>query len=360
MRYLRPLALLCAFLSAGALWSYTSTVYSPVAPLLLAPSVTEPHAMAEVTGTTTLWFLGDVMLSRQVGRFARERSPDYPWQRINGTFAEAYVIANFESCLSKTQTFSNEAQLRFPVDPSLVSSIQRAGVTHVSLANNHSLDCGPADYQYTKAAMASSGIVAFGHGVRTDSESVTYIEIGTSTVALIGIHTLFVSPDLSSLRTLLTQTDLKSDFQIVYIHWGNEYELVSSRAQQTLATELVAAGADLIVGHHPHVVQEIGLINGVPVVYSLGNFIFDQYFSVEVQRGLMLKLEWLPTPTLSLHPITSADSRTQPRSMTADERVEFLKSVALRSDPMLRSYVAVGVLPLHLLATSSKSAIIVQ
>ena len=83
----------------------------------------------------------------------------------------------------------------------------------------------------------------------------------------------------------------KSDLVIVSFHWGQEYQTKSNAHQQKIAAAAVKAGADLIVGHHPHVAQEIDKIQGVTVAYSLGNFIFDQNFSPETKTGLILKVK---------------------------------------------------------------------
>jgi poly-gamma-glutamate synthesis protein (capsule biosynthesis protein) len=127
----------------------------------------------------------------------------------------------------------------------------------------------------------------------------------------------------------------------VAIHWGEEYRDVSNKRQQTLGRALIDAGADVIIGHHPHVVEEIELYRGKPIFYSLGNFIFDQYFSKETQEGLAVKIsvgdkkaayELIP---VDLH-------KSQPKRMSSDAEEKWLEELSLRSAKELRSDIIQG------------------
>lgn len=300
------------------------------------------------SATSTIIFVGDIMLSRQVGEFARIRGFDFPFRRVTALSDYDFVVGNFESCLSDTRQFTYTERMRFPVVIDFIPAIKAAGFTHLSLANNHALDCGPDDYWLTRNLFESAGMQTFGHPVLVSDMSLSYVDAGGRRVALIGIHTLYEEPTEAALAQVLASSSAASDVQIVFIHWGNEYELVASPTQRRLATTLVRYGADLIIGHHPHVIQNIELIDGVPVVYSLGNFIFDQYFSTEVQQGLTLALALGESAELTLHPVTSIDERTQPRFMNDEERAILLNELALRSEPTLRAQIASGTIPLQL------------
>jgi poly-gamma-glutamate synthesis protein (capsule biosynthesis protein) len=118
-------------------------------------------------------------------------------------------------------------------------------------------------------------------------------------------------------------------------HWGAEYGLKSNKRQQDFAHALIDSGADLIVGSHPHVVQEIEPYNGKYIFYSLGNFIFDQYFSKNTQQGLALLLELSEaSSTIALLPIDLQFS--QPKMMETTSSVKFLESLSERSAPAIR------------------------
>src|SRR5690606_29076429 len=97
-----------------------------------------------------------------------------------------------------------------------------------------------------------------------------------------------------------------------------EYELVHDELQETLAKALVDAGADAVMGHHPHVVQDVAFYDGVPIFYSLGNFIFDQYWNEHVQTGLGVEMRIEAGQiAYQLIPFTTARSRNQPMVMEA-------------------------------------------
>ena len=87
---------------------------------------------------------------------------------------------------------------------------------------------------------------------------------------------------------MIQQEDTADQFVIVLPHWGNEYQTTHSSRQESLAQDWITAGADLIIGMHPHVVQDAEIIDGKLVLYSLGNFVFDQTFSKETQQGLIV------------------------------------------------------------------------
>jgi hypothetical protein len=108
----------------------------------------------------------------------------------------------------------------------------------------------------------------------------------------------------------------KSDMQIAYVHWGTEYELAHNAAQETLAHVLIDAGADAVIGHHPHVVQDVAFYKDKPIFYSLGNFIFDQYWDTDVQTGLGVRMT-IDDGSIAYEaiPFTTAGSRVQPTIM---------------------------------------------
>lgn len=336
----------------------TPPVYYPVMDTPAATS-TSPQLnekpLAPVHATSSVWFVGDIMLSRDVGRVARGEGYDFPWRLLGNTFDNAWVVGNFEACVATSTQFSREQNMRFPVELAMIPPLRAAGFTHLSLANNHALDCGTAGFLRSRSFLEESGLVTFGHPTALSSSSISYLTVGTTTVALVGIHTLFSSPTQQSLAAVFASAASSSDMQIAYVHWGTEYVERAGASERTLANTLVTLGADLVIGHHPHVVQDIALVSGVPVVYSLGNFIFDQYFSREVQEGLALKLELGHAPQLTLVPFSSRDTRTQTQPMDATSTTTFLEKVAMRSDPSLAQSIKKGVILLApQLATSTE------
>jgi len=195
--------------------------------------------------------------------------------------------------------------------------------------------------------LSQQGITVYGDVGENLDTSISYIPHGTSSIGLLGLTVIGRTVDEKLLSQLFTELKENSEFQIVTIHWGNEYKLVHNIHQERLAELLVSLGADLIVGHHPHVVQDVDLVDGVPVFYSLGNFIFDQYFSDPVQTGLLVELQYGPKSYLQLRPVTSLDQQTAPRAMTSEEELNFLNDLAMRSDPNLTEAIKAGKLELE-------------
>mgnify|MGYP000232600171 CR=1 FL=1 len=130
------------------------------------------------------------------------------------------------------------------------------------------------------------GIEYYGTQYGLGDESVLIKEIGNKKVGFIGINDTNYPLDSSKVVGLIKNIENKADHIIVNIHWGQEYELEAHARQKFLAYEMVDAGADVIIGHHPHVIQEVEVYKNKPIFYSLGNFVFDQYFSKETQEGL--------------------------------------------------------------------------
>jgi len=142
----------------------------------------------------------------------------------------------------------------------------------------------------------------------------------------------FMDKEEEMIKAIKTVKSLNPDnFLIVSLHWGEEYKLINSPVQQSLAHRIIEAGADLMIGHHPHVVQNIEKYQGKLIFYSLGNFIFDQYFSTETQEGLAVGLEIYPDRLVcQLFPLQI--NLSQPVLVERDKAREFLIQLANRSD----------------------------
>jgi len=157
----------------------------------------------------------------------------------------------------------------------------------------------------------------------------------------------FNANDAEMIETVQKMKSLHPDkLLIVSMHWGEEYQLVNSSSQQKLAHQLINNGADLIIGHHPHVVQSIEKYQGKLIFYSLGNFIFDQYFSKETQQGLAVGLEIHPDElTFNLFPLQI--NLSQPILMEQDKARDFLVKLAKRSDVQLVEEIKNGIIKIE-------------
>ena len=157
----------------------------------------------------------------------------------------------------------------------------------------------------------------------------------------------FMVKEEEIIKTTKTVKSLNPDnFLIISLHWGEEYKLINSPAQQKLAHWLIEAGADLIIGHHPHVVQNIEKYQGKLIFYSLGNFIFDQYFSPDTQQGLAVGLEIYPKNLVyRLFPLQI--NLSQPVLMEKNKASEFLIQLAKRSDDKLVDEIKDGIIKIE-------------
>ena len=311
----------------------------------------------------SVFFVGDVLLARNIEKLMKKKSVDYPFKGLdfNDYSKRSLVVGNFEASIPATHLPTKAGEIRFSVDRGLLSSANKFGFTHFSLANNHSYDSGELGFENTKTNLAQSGYVIFGQPNDLSGESVSYIEFENTTISLIGIKSIEEELSQEELEEVFLHAKSRSDVQIAYVHWGVEYDDVHSEKQEKLAKQLVVAGADLIIGHHPHVVQDVALVDGVLVFYSLGNYIFDQYFSKETQEGLVLRFNAVSEPYLELMTVTREMVLSQPRLMDARDTFSFLDDLSRRSDARLSKYIRQGIVPLDTsVATSSKMAIMSQ
>ena len=149
------------------------------------------------------------------------------------------------------------------------------------------------------------------------------------------------------IKTIKTVKSSNPDnFLIVSMHWGEEYKLTNSPTQQKLAHKIIEAGADLIIGHHPHVVQNIEKYQGKLIFYFLGNFIFDQYFSSDTQQGLTVGIEIYPD-RLICRLFPPQINLSQPVLMEKNKASEFLVQLAKRSDDKLVDEIKGGIIKIE-------------
>ncbi|USN87843.1 MAG: CapA family protein [Candidatus Nomurabacteria bacterium] len=305
-----------------------------------------------------IYFTGDIMLARHVETLSSEHGSDYMFEGLDFLKEADCVVANFEGSIPTEHVQTPDFTFNFSVDNTNISALTNAGFTHLSLANNHSYDFGELGYSNTLSVLKGEGFTSFGHPNTIATSSVTFIDTNNSRVALIAINTIGQTIDHEDTKNTLSWATTQSSKQIVYIHWGNEYKLNQSEQQQDLAKELISDGADLIIGHHPHVTQGIEQIDGVPVIYSLGNLVFDQYFSQDVQQGLIVAIDFQNNLTVNLYPITSMQNISQPHLMSEKQKVTFLEKLTKHSPPNLKDAIISGQITQRSELASSRETVI--
>jgi len=187
------------------------------------------------------------------------------------------------------------------MDPEVLPVLKDAGFDIVSFANNHVGDWNIKAFGDTLKRLEENNILKTGGGKnRNEAENPTIIEkngirfgfIGFSDVGPNWIEAKINSPGIllasdPNFNEIIKNAKIKSDVLIVSFHFGEEYKLIHNKRQETLAHSAIDNGADMVIGHHPHVIEDIENYKGKVIVYSLGNFIFDQYFSQDTMRGML-------------------------------------------------------------------------
>ena len=203
-------------------------------------------------------------------------------------------------------------------DQRLLPGMQHAGVDWVSLANNHILNAGASGITQTEQALDALGIAHSGAGANsTGARQASILSAGGEKVALLAYDNISVRGATSTRAgdALLQANSFADDIAtaraaganlvIVYCHWGVEYSAGVTATQRKYAHELIDAGADVIIGMHPHVNGGMEIYNGKPIWYSLGNFVFDQWWWIQPEKAISLELTFDGTRLVQawMHPL---------------------------------------------------------
>lgn len=233
----------------------------------------------------SILFTGDVMLGRSVMLETLEKGNfSYPFVKVTPFLSEADVtFVNLENAIIENCPKQGKGSFTFCTSPEIAQGLHLAGVDIVTLANNHSGNYGEEGLLETKDFLNKMGIKW------VDGTNCEVIEKNDIKFAFVGLNFIYRELTQKDL-TLITECKQKSDVLIVSPHWGEEYKAVASSMQQIAGKKIIDAGADVIIGHHPHWVQNYEEYQGKPIYYSLGNFIFDQMWSEETKKGLVVKM----------------------------------------------------------------------
>jgi len=290
-------------------------------------------------------FVGDIMLGRGVAYFSeKNRDEFYPFRQV-ASFLQDFdlVFGNLEGPLAKEPPAVPAGSLKFAFPARTAEILAKANFKLVSLANNHTADLGKEGLVQTKVFLKTSGLESVGepvgcHGDFFITKDKKAVFLAFNKTFSFNCADKDIVEAVKEVRAAMPQQTL-----IVSFHWGEEYKGKSNFLQQELAHKIIEAGVDLILGHHPHVVQEIEVYQGKLIFYSLGNFIFDQFFSEETQKGLMVGLEVYPDKkTIRLFPFRS--QLAQPALMGGEEKRRFLEELAAKSSPSLREGIKAGII----------------
>ncbi|HTC92662.1 MAG TPA: CapA family protein [Terriglobales bacterium] len=235
-----------------------------------------------------LLFTGDIMLARQVQVELKHRHIS-PWSGFTQLFAGAdWIGGNFEGAIgAQDQCLPGTQNLCFAAPLDSLNLLKSAGFKALSIENNHAGDLGKAGREQTLTQLIDAGVMPLDF-----EHSPLFLRFGNITVALVAVSTIAAAdgevqqiPSVELAQKLRLARRL-ANLVAVSIHWGTELQDWPSQAQRQQASWLVQHGADVIFGHHPHVVQQPECVLGKPVFFSLGNHVFDQKYP-ETKDGLI-------------------------------------------------------------------------
>ena len=256
------------------------------------PAEERPEPEPEEPGSALLAFAGDVMFSDPfLASYDKSGiaaiADSEMLERMQN--ADLFVI-NEEFPFSLRGEAMEDKQFTFRADPKYVEIFQELGVDIATVANNHALDFGRDAFLDTLDTLKSAGITCIGGGYHLSEASAPAVQtIKGQTFAIFGATRvspsatwyasdsqagLFQTYDSTLLNQKIAEAHTEYDHVIVFVHWGIEKNETPEEYQRSLAKGYIDAGADLVVGCHPHVLQGFEYYNGVPIVYSLGNYLF--------------------------------------------------------------------------------------
>ncbi|MEO8207942.1 MAG: CapA family protein, partial [Chloroflexota bacterium] len=240
------------------------------------------------------------------------------------------AIANFENPAPDAFRYHEHGTV-FSADPKLIAGLANAGLDWVSLANNHIRDAGAQGVLDTIRHLDAAGIAHSGAGTGvTEAHTAALLDAAGTRVAFLGYDTIAPSYWTSTASRVgsaeMTASALTADIAaaraagaqvvIVFPHWGIEYTAAPSTKQQRLARAAIDAGADMVIGNHPHWAGAVEIYEGRPIWYALGNFVFDQTWSEPTMEGITLELTFQGTRLVqaAMRPHVILD-RSQPNFM---------------------------------------------
>ena len=279
------------------------------------PNVSHTLKMEDTAGVSDtctssrlkILFTGDVLLDRGVRKWIERKGVVWLFEGVKDEFNRAdAVVINLECPLTDTISAINKKYI-FRAEAKWAKDLKRVGITHAALSNNHTNDQGRRGLQATNHHLLKAGIVPIGYGMNTqeqvcpatiEKDGIRVAIFNSVTFPLENWMHLENRPGICQLnpRSLSKEikkykSENKNTFVVAVLHWGVEFQSLPTRMQRGDAHLLAESGADVIIGHHPHVLQPVDTINHTLVYYSVGNFVFDQSPSI-ARKSVIASIEF--------------------------------------------------------------------
>ncbi len=242
--------------------------------------------------SVTVIFAGDVLLDRGLQNTIRHNGVEYLFRDVAPYFNKAdFTVVNLECPITQTEAPLMKKYI-FRADDTSAAALAKVGITHCAMANNHTMDQGFIGLKDTYRHLLAAHITPIGYGINDsirllpailDKNGIRIAIFNDCAVSVENYISPKSAPGVANVPIRQLTTEIANfrrenpDTKIVaLLHWGHEFSEHPAQHQRMEAAQLFAAGADVIVGHHPHVIQDIDTIRGHIVYYSIGNFVFDQ------------------------------------------------------------------------------------
>ena len=305
--------------------------------------LTQKKELPQTNEEVSLIAVGDISYSRAVQRIVKAKNNiDYPFLKISDYLNSAdLVFGNLETPITPGREIA-DFEMIFRSNPGTEHALKKASFSILSLANNHTPNFGEKGLKNTFDYLTAAGIKYVGAGNNEqEAHQPIYIEKNGLNFAFLayndndvvpasyeasgdGAGTAFMRAE--KMIPAVKQAKQIADFVIVSMHSGIEYADQPNDSQTNFAQAAIDAGADLVIGHHPHVVQTLEKYNGKFIFYSLGNFVFDQPWSEETKESLAIKIYFVQDKITKISLLPAfMENLAQPRIANQSEAEKILK-----------------------------------
>ncbi len=280
----------------------TNTKVVPANDYQLVTENNQPTDPAPASHSFSLIVGGDLMFDRHL-RTKAERIGNYDFifaPELTAFLNSAdYALANLEGpitlepSISQYSAIGGPGNYTFTFSPAITTVLKNNNLKILNLGNNHILNFGPAGLESTYQYLDAAQLLYFGDiGTDVAKQRFYMMQVVDEQIALLSYNQFAPGAKSRTLQDIAVAQKQGASLILLFCHWGNEYVPVANQTLVDLAHQFIDQGVDLIIGGHPHVVQNQEIYQDKTIYYSLGNFVFDQYFSPETQEGLLLKINF--------------------------------------------------------------------
>ncbi len=292
--------------------------------------------------------VGDIMLSRVVGStMIKMNDYNYPFLKTRSILKKGDIVfANLETAITPGRPIKT-GEMSFRSDPQVARAMRSAGISVVSLANNHVPNFGSKGISDTLAYLDKAKILHAGAGMDLAAAlKPALFSVKGITFAVLAYNDSDVVPasygaaakragtalmDVPTMTNAVKAAKKKADIVVVSMHSGTEYKATPNARQTRFARAAIDAGAAIVIGHHPHVVQTAEKYKGKYIIYSLGNFVFDQMWSRQTRQGMTAAITFnkMGVTGISFTPVL-IENYAQPRVLTGTEAMQVKSRLGLK------------------------------